>query len=300
MPDNTWLTPYTFVQSKCLSVGPSQGIVYQICDKAVIKVPFQYPVADTLPADEDEINDQIHMSLRSFALFRKECAFYAVLARKPHPNILQRLQSRNLSGIVLPRLRSLEQAWSIHTYETHLAWIQQLLAALEWLEELGYIHGDLKIQNMGIDGHNQLKLFDFGAIRHRTEEGFHVQVVKDHFTLATCIHFLASGIDPFAEAKSYTDVQKTLRTLREGNGIVDEAAKDFEKIIQAGWTGTVSTFSSLRQTIIGTRRDHQVTESFSEMLDHSVLEHDPRWLDEETYRAAWKAAGYEVPDDIWS
>jgi hypothetical protein len=115
MPHSTRLTPYTFLQSKSLSLGLSQGIVYQICDEAVIKIPFQYPVAKTLPADEDEINDQIHMSLRSFALFKKECAFYAVLAQNRHPNLLQRLQSRTLSAIVLPRLRSLEQAWGVHT-----------------------------------------------------------------------------------------------------------------------------------------------------------------------------------------
>jgi hypothetical protein len=124
-------------QNLCLSsLGLSQGIVYQICDEAVIKVPFQYPVAKTLPADEDEINDQIHMSLRSFALFKKECAFYAVLAQNRHPNLLQRLQSRTLSGIVLPCLRSLEQAWGVHTKRHTLRRFNNCLLLLNGLENL--------------------------------------------------------------------------------------------------------------------------------------------------------------------
>jgi serine/threonine protein kinase len=301
MPNNTWLTPYKLPPSTCLSIGPSQGVVYQLCDEAVVKVPFQYPVVRMLP--EDETNEQIYMSFRSFALYNKESAFYAMLSKNQHPNLLQRLQSNTIFGIVLPRLRSLEQVWGLQTKETHFTWIQQLLAALGWLEELGYTHGDLKVQNMGIDDHNHLKIFDFGAIRHCNDEDFDEQVLEDHFALATCIHFLASGVDPFAKANSRTEVQQTFSTLRGGQGIVDEAAKDFEKIIQAGWTGAVSKFASVPKPVSGTRSNDQPTESFSEafiVLDHLVLEEDPRWMNEEAYRAAWEAAGYEVPDDIWS
>jgi serine/threonine protein kinase len=284
-----------------LSLGPSQGIVYQLCDEAVIKVPFQYPVIRKLP--EDETNQQIYMSLRSLALYNKESAFYDMLAKNQHTNLLQRLQSNPVSGIVLPRLRPLEQIWGLQTKETRFTWIQQLLAAVEWLEALGYTHGDLKVQNMGIDNHNQLKIFDFDAVRHCNDEDFHEQVLEDHFALATCIHFLASGVDPFAKANSRTEVQQTFSTLRGGQGVVDEAAKDFERVIQAGWTGAVSKFASVQKPVAGTRSNDQPTESFSEVLsvlDHFMLEEDPRWMNEEAYRAAWEAAGYEVPDDIWS
>jgi hypothetical protein len=70
---------------------------------------------------------------------------------------------------------------------------------MNWSAGLTIYTQGLEDTEHGIDCHDQLKLFDFGAIRHRTEESFHVQVVRDHFILATCIHFLASVIDPLAK-----------------------------------------------------------------------------------------------------
>jgi serine/threonine protein kinase len=288
MPNNTWFTPYKLLPLTCLSLGPSQGIVFELSDKAVIKVPFQYPVTRS-PAT-DETNDQIYISLRSLALFRRESAFYAVLAKYPHANLAQRLPSKFLSGIVLPRFRSLEQVWSLHTRRTHFTWIKQLVNAVAWLENLGYTHGDLKILNMGIDSHNQLQLFDFGSITHCEDEGFSEQVLEDHFTLATCIHFIASGVDPIAKANSYAEVQRMHSTLKGGQGDIDEAARDFQKVIQDGWTGEVSSFSSLRKGIADIGDNFVVQSDLPKAqfdVDHLTIEEDPRWMNEEAYRAAW-------------
>ncbi|KAF1945349.1 hypothetical protein EJ02DRAFT_316471, partial [Clathrospora elynae] len=73
--------------------------------------------------------------------------------------------------------------------------------------------------------------------------------------------------------------------------VVDEAAKDFQEVIQAGWTGAVSSFSYLRRIIanIGTDAANQPKESLSEVqlvLDRLMVEKDSRWIDEEAYRAA--------------
>lgn len=66
MPDNTWFTPYKLPDRQCLSLGPSQGIVYQLFKDLVIKMPFQYPVNGLLP--EDEANEKIYMSLQSLSI----------------------------------------------------------------------------------------------------------------------------------------------------------------------------------------------------------------------------------------
>lgn len=302
MPNNTWYTPYKCPPSTCLSIGPSQGIVYEISDGAVVKLPFQYPVARSPPTDET--NEQMHMSLQSLALFKRESRFYDILAKNRHPNLAQRLQTQLPIGIVLPHYMPLGQAWRLHTTATRFAWIKQLVSAVAWLEDLGYTHGDLKVLNMGIDDHNQLRLFDFGSVRHCDEEGFAEQVVEDQFALATCIHFLASGIDLIAKANSRIEVQQTLNMLKRGQGIVDEAAKDFEQIIQAGWKGNISHFSSLSKGIadVGSNAVVQPKEFLPKVLpniDYSAIEEDHRWIDEEVYRAAWKAEGYETPDNIW-
>jgi len=301
MPNNTWFTPYKLPPSTCLSLGPSQGIVFELSDEVVIKVPFQYPVPRSPPTNET--NDQIYISLRSLALLKRESAFYTVLAKYPHPNLTQRLPSKLLSGIVLPRFRSLEQVWSLYTSKTRFRWIKQLVSAVAWLEVLGYTHGDLKILNMGIDSHNQLHLFDFGSVTRCDDEGFSEQVLEDHFALATCIHFIASGVDPIAKANSYAEVKRIHSTLKGGQGIVDGAARDFQEVIQAGWTGAVSSFSSLMKGIadIGDNSGDQpdVPETQSD-VNYLTIEEDPRWMNEGAYRAAWKARGYETPDDIWN
>jgi serine/threonine protein kinase len=252
------------------------------------------------------------MSLRSLSLFKKERVFYDLLAKKPHPNFAQRLQSTKLSGIILERFKPLEQEWDHSTKEMRLIWIQELLSALEWLEDLGYTHGDLKVHNIGIDGNNQLRLFDFGSVRHYDEEGFYEQVLEDHFTLATCIHFLASGIDPVAKANSLVEVRRTFEILKGGQGVVDEAARDFEEVIRAGWTGvsrSASSFSQLRKVVAGIIGDvdsskvHQFEEKPSSdsqlVCDSWVVEKETRWMDEDEYCAAWKAKGYEIPDNVW-
>lgn len=302
MPNSTWFTPYKFPPSKCLSLGPSQGIVYKVSDNTVVKLPFQYPVAKFPPTDET--NEQLEMSVRSFALYKKEAFFYTIIAKNPHPNLAQRLQTNSLTGILLPRYESVEQIWGLQTTATHFAWVKQLVSAVVWLENLGYTHGDIKIGNMGIDVHNQLRLFDFGSVMHCDGDGFSEQIADDQFALATCIHFLASGIDYLAKANSYAEVKNTIGVLQRGQGIVDEAAKCFEEIIQAGWTGAVSLQSSLKRDMVNIsnkavdQHKNFLPEEHAE-FNPSVFEEDSQWMNEEAYRVAWQAEGYETPDDIW-
>jgi hypothetical protein len=117
--------------------------------------------------------------------------------------------------------------------------------ALEWIEKLGSTHGDIKIRKLGTDCSGQLKVFDFGSVA-RHDDDFQSQVLEDHFTLATCIHFLASGPNTIAGAESRAEFERILSELEGGNGVVDEAAKDFEKVIQAGWTRVPRSVETLQ------------------------------------------------------
>lgn len=90
---------------------------------------------------------------------------------------------------------------------------------------------------MGVEFNPRLKLFDFGSIAHRDDAEFDAQVLEHRFKLATCIHFPASGVDPLAKSERFTQLQQAIRDLKDGKGVVDEAAKDLEKFIQEGWRG---------------------------------------------------------------
>lgn len=181
MPDNTWFTPYHFPSSSCLSTGPSQRIVYQLDETIVVKVPYQYPVDDTSP----EANDDLFLSLQSFALFKKESQFYNLLAVEPHPHMAWIVQRDHVPAISLERLDPVKEIWADVNRDTRMEWIQQLLSALAWVEKLGYTHGDIAIRNMGVDQRRHLEVYDFGSLTHKADEDFCQQVLNDHFGYQT-------------------------------------------------------------------------------------------------------------------
>lgn len=92
MPDNTWFNPYKLSYLKCLSSGPSQGIVHELDDSSVIKVPFQYPVGDGSTTDEK--TDHLVLSLKIFNYFKQECRIYELLSKSPHLNMVTRFQCK--------------------------------------------------------------------------------------------------------------------------------------------------------------------------------------------------------------
>lgn len=148
---------------------------------------------------------------------------------------------------------------------------------MAWIEKLGYTHGDISIRNIGVDHNYQLKLFDFGSITHRNDEDFDEQVLDDHFNLASCIHFLASGINPLAQAESAADLQRIRTDLERGTALVDDAARDLQQVIQAGWTRiprSSSSFSHLQETvadIIGARVVNGLSLPFSDPSDFELI-----------------------------
>jgi hypothetical protein len=145
-------------------------------------------------------------------------------------------------------------------------------------------------------------MFNFGSISHRSKEAFNQQVLNDLITLATCIHLLASSIDLYNRASNSAEFRKIKGKLKQGQGVVDKAAKDFESIIQ---TGGITTCSSLRDSVTSV---YVNTEVFLEnlifkniRLDFADLPpgEDHRLMDGKEYSEAWEIASYEIwPHDL--
>lgn len=87
-------------------------------------------------------------------------------------------------------MNPLQLAQAQATTQLRYRWIRQLLSAVVRLEELGYTHGDLAVQNIGIDNNDCLKLFNFGNATNKADETFNHALKKDHTGLATCLYFL--------------------------------------------------------------------------------------------------------------
>jgi len=185
----------------CLSIGQaeSQGLVYAVDKDTVVKVSFQYPIAEG-PGDETEMLRED--SLRSFELLRRETRTNRLLACHPHPNIVRCICAQPTSCLFLERaLHPLQLAQAQANKHLRYRWIRQLLSAVARLEEMGYTHGDLAVRNIGIDDNDCLEIFDFGNATNKGEESFNHTLEKDHTGLATYIYFLLPGVDPVAIAK---------------------------------------------------------------------------------------------------
>ena len=308
-----WITPYSNLHHQCLSIGqaPSQGLVYAVDEDIVVKIPFQYRVTDAKDCEAEVRRDD---GLRSFELLRKEAGIYRFLTQHPHPNIVRCLYSHPATCLFLERAKyPLELAQAPANKQLRHRWVRQLMSAVTWLEGLGYTHGDLAVQNIGVDSNDCLKLFDFGASTSKTHHAFNHVAEKDRTGLATCIHFILSGVDPIASARDWEEVRHIKGELSGGRYPIAPEARDLGRIILDGWTGRskARTFAEIRnevEKIIGlgdddvpcplARKDFSALEAACvAWLETATVE--PDWVAEDDYRAKWRALGYGVEEGIW-
>lgn len=306
-----WIVPYKLRNEDCLSIGhaPSQGLVYSITENIVVKVAYQYLIPKTF---DDEAEFRQDCGLRSFKALRKEIAIYGVLRRNPHQNFARSIPLSHPDTLFLERLNPLATAWPQHVADrdTHLSWIRQLMDAVTWLEKLGYTHGDLAVQNLAVDQGLILKMFDFGSASHRDESWFQQARDRDHAGLATCLHFILSGIDPLAGALGAEDARRLRQSLRNGTREIDPQASVLKELIRDGWMERrkgisfwhakmeVGSILGSGQDCAGFHESKKVPLSGNALKEEclewiNAIGHEPQWMAEEDYRRAWKDAGFE-------
>lgn len=294
-----WVAPYDLPACDCLSLGraPSQGIVYAINESIVVKLPVQYCMPDSM--DED-VQDRLESTLQSLDLFAKEARLYDLFARNPHPHIARRIYAKPQTILFIKRLLPLKDCLERASQAARHRWVTELCSAVAHLEALGYIHGDLAPRNIGIDG-DSLNLFDFGTAMYTTDDGFDVMKSEEHSALATCIHFILSGVDPFGGVGSMKELRQLQKKIAEGRGEVHPDAQILENVIQDCWTGRnrAMTFATLYQKIrkvlgfkeVGRGLDvaHQgALEAERDCVDWlRQARTNPRWKSEVEYRSAW-------------
>ncbi|KAG8404904.1 hypothetical protein J3459_022358 [Metarhizium acridum] len=147
------------------------------------------------------------------------------------------LKDLDLAALITCLLKDLircKRCGRLRACEDRHRWALDLLDATSWLEKLGFIHGDLAVRNLGVDSVNTLKIFDFGS-SSRSESS--TDVITDHFDLATCLHFILSGVDPFAGVQSRSEAIQIRDTLQAGRWTIAQGAEVIGDVIQDGWTG---------------------------------------------------------------
>ena len=304
--------PFLDRLDNCLSIGnaPSQGLVYSLDNDIVIKLPFQYSIPDDL--DKNAV-PYLNHTFRSFIAMEREIAVYDVLAKKPNANVARRLKADSSTCLFLERLHPLEEKWAESDETMRHRWVREMLAVICWLEELGFTHGDIAVRNLALDSSNHLKLFDFGSTTTEHHYDYAADVKRDHSGLATCLHYILSGVDPFANTYSVQEVRQLESRLLEGRGTIGAGAEILIDVIQDGWTGQAAStkFSHVKKRVeaIICPKDpesvSEIPEEYYERLESRCAEWlkratpDPRWMSPEEYCAACIARGYEADMDIW-
>ncbi|RBA09641.1 hypothetical protein FPRO05_14346 [Fusarium proliferatum] len=300
------ILPFRNTPEERLSTGPSQGMTYGIDEDIVVKFPFQYEVSQDI-----DLSHCWDLSIKSFIAMEKEMAVYNALQAQPHRNFARRIEPSSIDYLFLQRLVPLEKVWSVASPADRIRWVLDLLDAVSWLEKLGFVNGDLAVRNLGVDKTGTLKVFDFGSSSFSASEN---DVIADHFDLATCLHFILSGIDPFAGVQSHSDAIRTRDALKAGQWAVSESAEVIGDIIQNGWTGRTGArpFTDILNEV--TRRFDAVelsTDSVTESTDYYKLylrcqdwlrgnPRNPLWKNLDEYIVACRDVGHERElDEFW-
>ncbi|KAI9805916.1 MAG: hypothetical protein M1825_000530 [Sarcosagium campestre] len=275
-----WRIPFNCLDNN-ISLGQgSAGIIFAINDDIVIKVPVQYEID---PADERGFFRYI--SLRSMKALENEASVYDVLASRPHRNIIRRIHDIPKKCLFLERAAT--------TLETHYSnpslvgisarrrWILQLVNAVEWLEQIGLSHGDLRVNNLLVDANGVLKLCDFDQTKGTNRQ----RLRDDQRNLGTCIHFIANGIMP------YPELREPERNDKLEGGAFPPTDNDLGPITHRGWQGGYESIALLQRDIRAVLADVQETDTAELIRDRRLSQLKKEcisWLENARLNKEWE------------
>jgi len=146
-------------------------------------------------------------------------------------------------------------------------WIMELSGAVAWLESLGLVHGDLRPENLLLDGEDHLKLADFDCVeRIGTESrgspppwarllGQEAGSQKgtwgingpqtEQFAIGSILYTMTRGHEPYEDQERGPDIVRRLQNMdfpQLGNGCLD-------MIIDQCWRGLYESVESLAKEI---------------------------------------------------
>jgi len=260
----TLSTPFrSFSTANFLSRG-SAGQVFVISRNVVFKCPtvFNNPA----PQQADEMKE-------SRERMENEMAVYEVLMKHRHPNIVHGILCVP-QGLFMQRLqmtlesRIAEQSMSAISPDTQEKWIQQLTSGLAWLENLGFIHGDLRPANILLDAMENIKIGDFDATVKRGEqlivasepfckldaegEPSTAGPVSEQFSLGSCIYNIRFGHVPLHELDPPTRVQR----LRANEFPSTSGDTLFGDLTRGCWHGTYNSIGEIEQDVYSRIHGH--------------------------------------------
>ena len=145
---------------RCLSVGGSSRV--WLCskrstgDKYAVKVMRKHELLDRNNAHRAMLERHI-LSLSSHPYIVP--LYYAIPSRHHLYLVLEYMRGGDLADLLLSSPQSVSRAFIRSV-------LAEVLLSLDYLHELGYVHRDVKPENIMLDGTGHVKLTDFGLSKH--------------------------------------------------------------------------------------------------------------------------------------
>lgn len=233
----------------------SHGMVYKITDDIVLKAPLCFDFGKPLPEQtERDLRCLKRKSEGALEGFERERAVYNLLAKSPpHPNIVQCILSTE-RGIFLERMQMplqvrITQSEPLISLNTKFRWLTELTSATAWLEQLGFVHGDLRPMNILVNRSDNLKLVDFDSavkigenLRSFTDP-FWIEKAdgslneaghkSEQFAVGSCVYFIFHGHEP------------EIKPGRDQITFPDTRSAPCDTIIKSCWDGAYPKMSDL-------------------------------------------------------
>jgi serine/threonine protein kinase len=140
-------------------------------------------------------------------------------------------------------------------------WVQQIASALAWIEDLGYVHGDLRPANIFLDAKEEIRIGDFDATVKKGEqllvasepfcrlnENYETPLagpLSEQFALASCIYTIRFGHKPFPGLEPHVRVKQLIM------GVFPPTASDafLGGLIHECWHGRHDSIRTVEQNI---------------------------------------------------
>ncbi|KAI7774434.1 hypothetical protein LA080_008773 [Diaporthe eres] len=239
--------------------GYNRSRVFFLDEHIVLKAQKQYHVPSvSLPGDRM----LLELGLANFRGTQLERQAFTILKSSPHPNLVRCLDVRGvqnpdlLDGILFfERLEPLSTALAESNVTCRRRWAVELASAFAHLESLGLIP---------THANGRLKLMGFGASPRRSYPGdqehdetaadYHQDPIpsaevicrtigRAHQRLASCLHYILTGVDPDEQAQqmgdgcySQTERIQWREKVRRGEYAIAPGAEPIADILQDAWT----------------------------------------------------------------
>lgn len=233
------------------------GQVFAISKNVAFKCPITFESDNLSPESRQEMEQNIEK-------VENEKRIYDLLKVHPHPHLLYGVLCVP-EGIFLPLLETTlahRLAMSTPSSDVQERWICQLVSAAAWLEKLGYVHGDLRPENILIDKVGDIRVADFDAAVTagselqlatlpfcKVDENFEPPAAgpeSEQFSLGSCIYNIRFGFPPFADLGLDSPVWRRKLVDKDFPSTSGDA---FGTIIQDCWHGTFPTICSLKTEV---------------------------------------------------